>query len=90
MCMPASRRKSAEFDATPVLDRLVVGKATREYRAKQVVFAQGDPADAVFYLQTGEIKLTVVSSASPGLTMIRSSSGCSDMSGRLRDACWRG
>jgi CRP/FNR family cyclic AMP-dependent transcriptional regulator len=61
--MPASRRKVAEFDATPVLDRLVVGKTTREYRAKQVVFAQGDPADAVFYLQSGEVKLTVVSSA---------------------------
>jgi CRP-like cAMP-binding protein len=28
---------------------------------KQTVFAQGDPADAVFYLQTGKVRLTVVS-----------------------------
>jgi CRP/FNR family transcriptional regulator, cyclic AMP receptor protein len=28
---------------------------------KQSVFAQGDPADAVFYLQTGKVRLTVVS-----------------------------
>ena len=28
---------------------------------KQTIFAQGDPADAVFYLQTGKVKLAVVS-----------------------------
>jgi len=28
---------------------------------KQTIFAQGDRADAVFYLQTGKVKLTVVS-----------------------------
>jgi CRP/FNR family cyclic AMP-dependent transcriptional regulator len=28
---------------------------------QQAVFAQGDPADAAFYLQTGKVKLTVVS-----------------------------
>jgi CRP-like cAMP-binding protein len=28
---------------------------------KQGIFAQGDPADAVFYIQTGKVKLTVVS-----------------------------
>ena len=37
------------------------GLATCPYRRKQVVFAQGDAADAVFYLETGEVKLTVVS-----------------------------
>ena len=31
------------------------------HRKKQVVFAQGDPADAVFYIERGQIKLTVVS-----------------------------
>jgi CRP/FNR family transcriptional regulator, cyclic AMP receptor protein len=38
-------------------------KATREYRHKQVVFSQGDAADAVFYLQSGKVHsalLTVV------------------------------
>jgi CRP/FNR family transcriptional regulator, cyclic AMP receptor protein len=28
---------------------------------KHTIFAQGDPADAIFYLQTGKVKLTVVS-----------------------------
>jgi CRP-like cAMP-binding protein len=28
---------------------------------KRTIFAQGDPADAIFYLQTGKVKLTVVS-----------------------------
>ena len=32
------------------------------YRAKQTVFAQGDAADAVFYVESGRVKLTVVSS----------------------------
>src|SRR5688572_6010340 len=35
--------------------------STRNYLKKQTVFAQGDPADAVFYIERGAIKLTVVS-----------------------------
>jgi CRP-like cAMP-binding protein len=31
------------------------------FRRKQVIFAQGDAADAVFYIQTGKVRLTVVS-----------------------------
>jgi CRP/FNR family cyclic AMP-dependent transcriptional regulator len=49
------------FDPSALLARVKAGKATRDYRSKQVVFAQGDPADAVFYVQSGEVKLTVVS-----------------------------
>jgi CRP/FNR family transcriptional regulator, cyclic AMP receptor protein len=37
------------------------GRTSREYGEKQPVFAQGDVADAVFYLQTGSVKVTVVS-----------------------------
>jgi len=37
------------------------GKTTREYLGKQVVFSQGDAADAVFYVQSGKVQLTVVS-----------------------------
>ncbi len=33
----------------------------RSYRDKEVVFAQGDPADSVFYIQSGMVKLTAVS-----------------------------
>jgi CRP/FNR family transcriptional regulator, cyclic AMP receptor protein len=49
------------FDPKALLTKLQKGKKTREYRSKQVVFAQGDPADAVFYIQTGKVQLTVVS-----------------------------
>src|ERR1700730_8611157 len=37
------------------------GMTTRNYRDKEVVFSQGDTADAVFYIQSGTVKLTVVS-----------------------------
>jgi CRP-like cAMP-binding protein len=35
----------------------------RNYRDKEVVFSQGDTADALFYIQSGTVKLTVVSTA---------------------------
>jgi CRP-like cAMP-binding protein len=34
---------------------------TRNYRDKEIVFSQGDTADAVFYIQSGTVKLTAVS-----------------------------
>jgi CRP-like cAMP-binding protein len=37
------------------------GKTIARYRKEDVVFAQGDPADAVFYIRKGRVKLTVVS-----------------------------
>jgi CRP-like cAMP-binding protein len=49
------------FDPKAFLTRIENGKTTREYRSKQVVFSQGDPADAVFFIQSGKVKLTVVS-----------------------------
>src|SRR4026208_2002313 len=49
------------FDPKAFLTRIEQGKTTREYRNKQVVFSQGDAADAVFYIQSGKVKLTVVS-----------------------------
>jgi hypothetical protein len=44
------------------LTKARTGRAIAVYREKQVVFVQGDdPADAVFYIERGQIKLTVVS-----------------------------
>jgi len=37
------------------------GRALAGYQLRQRVFSQGDPADAIFYIQKGKIKLTVVS-----------------------------
>jgi CRP/FNR family cyclic AMP-dependent transcriptional regulator len=49
------------FDALSFFAGMTSGKSMKDYRAKQVVFAQGDAADAVFYVRTGQVKLTVVS-----------------------------
>ena len=50
------------FTPSSLLAKITHGKSSRDYRQGQGVFAQGDSADAVFYIQTGKIKLTVVSS----------------------------
>jgi CRP/FNR family cyclic AMP-dependent transcriptional regulator len=49
------------FDSKLFLARVGDGRTSAEYRKSQVVFAQGDPADAIFYIQKGKVKLTVVS-----------------------------
>ena len=52
---------STVFDPHLILTKLVGGKSTREYQSGESVFAQGDKADAVFYIQSGKAKMTVVS-----------------------------
>jgi len=54
-------RKPAAFDAETFLDQTGVGKTLVELKKNQVLFSQGEQADAVFYLQKGTLKLTVVS-----------------------------
>jgi CRP/FNR family cyclic AMP-dependent transcriptional regulator len=49
------------FDPKLFLAKVGTGRAIREYRKKQVIFAQSDPAEAIFYIQKGRVKLTVVS-----------------------------
>src|SRR6266849_10015465 len=48
---------------SPTVLRKKFGAAmtSRNYRDKEVVFSQGDKADAVFYIQSGTVKLTAVS-----------------------------
>ena len=45
------------------LNRLIAGKSRCEYQADEAIFSQGDAANAVFYIQSGRVKLTVVSMA---------------------------
>src|ERR1700729_526695 len=49
------------FDPKEFLSRVNGGRAISDYRKNKIVFRQGDPADAVFYIQKGRIKLTVIS-----------------------------
>ncbi|MGO9433385.1 MAG: Crp/Fnr family transcriptional regulator [Terracidiphilus sp.] len=50
-----------EFDPHAFLATIGEGRKAMLFPKKQTIFAQGDRADAVFYLQTGKAKLTVVS-----------------------------
>jgi len=50
-----------KFDPRGIVTQIRAGKTSREYKKKEIVFSQGDPADAVFYLESGQINLTVVS-----------------------------
>ncbi|MFZ0508356.1 MAG: Crp/Fnr family transcriptional regulator [Methylocella sp.] len=49
------------FDPKSFLAMVGEGRSIGEYRKDEIVFSQGDPADAVFYVQSGKVKLTVVS-----------------------------
>lgn len=56
-----SPSKTRTFDPKSFLAQAGLGRTIFQYRKKKVVFAQGEPADAVFYIQSGRVKLTVVS-----------------------------
>jgi CRP/FNR family cyclic AMP-dependent transcriptional regulator len=55
------KSKKAAFDPKLFLAKVGDGKAVSKYQKDQIVFRQGDVADAVFYIQSGKIKLTVIS-----------------------------
>ena len=56
-----NRKGKLPFDPKVFLLKVNGGRAIHDYRKDKIVFRQGDPADAVFYIQKGRIKLTVVS-----------------------------
>ena len=51
------------FDPNPFLSKVGEGRKIVDYSKNQVVFSQAERADAIFYIQKGKVKLTVVSSA---------------------------
>ena len=55
------KKIKASFDPKKFLAKVGEGKTVASYRKDQIVFSQGDLADAVFYIQRGNVKLTVVS-----------------------------
>ena len=54
--------KQVTFDPDTFLSTIGEGRKALHFVKKQTVFAQGDATDAVFYIQKGKIKLTVISS----------------------------
>jgi CRP/FNR family transcriptional regulator, cyclic AMP receptor protein len=69
--MPSSRRlrKSRSrstkpnkiFDPTEFLANIGIGRNIQQYGPKQSIFSQGKPAGAVYYLQGGRVRLSVIS-----------------------------
>ncbi|MGD0792610.1 MAG: Crp/Fnr family transcriptional regulator [Terriglobales bacterium] len=54
-------KKRRHFDPHAFLATIGEGRKSLLFERKQGIFTQGDTADAVFYIQTGKVKLTVVS-----------------------------
>src|SRR5437763_12293993 len=61
MSPSAVAKKSREFEPEALLAVIGEGRKALLFPKKRTIFAQGSPADAVFYLQTGRVKLAVVS-----------------------------
>ena len=67
--MPAAK-KVAKVTSTPtdpfvtnLLGKISEGKHVMSVRKGKKIFSQGDPADAIYFVQTGRVKVSVVSSA---------------------------
>jgi CRP-like cAMP-binding protein len=54
-------KKRSDFDPHAFLATIGEGRKFVLFPKKQRIFTQGDPTDAVFYIQTGKVRLTVVS-----------------------------
>ena len=58
---PAAKQRSTRFNSKNFLTQNGQGKTTLQAPTKHLFFSQGDEANAVFYLQSGRVKLTVLS-----------------------------
>ncbi len=61
MTTPVLAKNNRDFDPKKFLATIGEGRKTVAFPKKQTIFAQGDAADAVFYIQKGKVRLTVVS-----------------------------
>jgi CRP/FNR family cyclic AMP-dependent transcriptional regulator len=57
----AKPKKKQPFDVQVFLNTVGDGRSVSNYRKNQKVFSQGDPADGVFFIQVGKVKVCVVS-----------------------------
>jgi CRP/FNR family transcriptional regulator, cyclic AMP receptor protein len=56
-----AKKTKPNFDPKVFLATVNGGRTISKYRKDQIIFSQGKPADAVFYIQKGKVKITVVS-----------------------------
>jgi CRP-like cAMP-binding protein len=57
----AKTKKKQSFSVTTFLSTVNGGRTVTTYAKNQKVFSQGDPADALFYIQKGKVKVVVIS-----------------------------
>jgi CRP-like cAMP-binding protein len=69
------RRNSAVFEPAAFLAKTGLGRTIADLKKGQTVFSQGDAANAVFYVQKGKIKLTVISKRGKEATIALLGSG---------------
>jgi CRP-like cAMP-binding protein len=62
-------REKSDFDPKKFLATIGEGRRVVDFSKKQTVFAQGDAADAVFFIQEGKVRLTVVSETGKEATL---------------------
>ena len=60
---PAAKPTAPAFDARAFLDSAGVSKKVSAYEPFAVIYSQGDPGDSVMYIQTGAVRLSVLSHA---------------------------
>ena len=51
----------SSFDPEEFLATVGIGRTLRRLEPKKAIFRQGDPCDALFFIQSGRAKLTVLS-----------------------------
>jgi CRP/FNR family transcriptional regulator, cyclic AMP receptor protein len=56
-----AKKNKRPFDVDTFLSKADSGRTVRSYGKNTEIFSQGDPADAVFYIQEGKVKVCVVS-----------------------------
>jgi len=61
MVSTAAKEADAPFDPKAFLAAVNHDRTVAKYRKGKVIFRQGDPAEAVFYVQKGRVKIVVVS-----------------------------
>src|SRR6202023_238313 len=62
-------KKKRDFDPKKFLATIGEGRRVVAFPQKQTIFTQGDAADAVFYIQEGKVRLTVVSKTGKEATL---------------------
>jgi CRP-like cAMP-binding protein len=69
MTPAVAAKKRNTFDSKTFLSTIDGGRKIASFPKKQAIFVQGDSSDAVFYIQRGKVRLTVVSKSGKEATI---------------------